>query len=1022
MSLPNMNDWELLRAYAAEHSEDAFASLVAQYLDLVYHAALSQVRDPHLAEEICQAVFVILARKAGSLSPKTILAGWLFRTTRFVAAKAVRYEQRRQWRERKAAEMQSDPNTPALWDEIEPLLDAAVEQLGANERNVILLRFFQRKSLKEVGATLGTTEDGARKRVTRAVEKLRSFFARKGIVLSSAALAGALSSHTLRAAPEGLGNAITSIITSSETILPMTVLAMVNETFRELARSKARIALGTAIGVVIVAVLSPFFWRAGHMTSTGLNNGSSIQAAAPPGETSPVSLAQAGTDTSTQEAMVATHIPLRVVDAVDGHSLAGARMVVYYWGWAGTSPPRIDLAADTEGRAEVPLAGKELRLVRVWVSTERHVPKVIDWHGHEFNRQPEEYLVRLEHGLTLAGIVQDEFGEPVSGARLQTTGLGTQLSSRENISYHRDLTQVSTDADGRWLFKQAPHGHDSLTFDVFHPDFAQTSATLPLSGPDTTNAVIVLSRGVTLTGRTVNTNGEPIAGATVREDGGPEASNKTDKAGSFNFAHVNPGPFKLNAKADGYSPLTRTVLASTNAQEIRLVLTPWAGDETPRQDTAPENKTIRLAGKASDSETGRPIDRFDVLLNNREEPWGFPREGRFIGEGYNGAFDWRYSIQFLSAYSLEVKVEGYAPEVSQQFKAKDGDQFVEFKLKRDDGISGQVVFPDGTPAAGAEVFLAGKGFGPASGSTPLKKHVLFPNNSDMSLRQFTDIEGRFHFKPRLSANRVVVVHDFGCAAAATSELASGPLILQPWGRIEGTVRSGGTPAPNQYVMATQAPLGSDAPQVPYSRTEISDSEGHVVFERVPPGKIELARQTGLHGDQSGEVGLSHYTSVDLKPGETAQVVIGGGGRTVIGRIEIIGQKFLPYWTTELQSLVRMRPDLAPPEMQVSEDFAAFARASVKYQREVPKYYFGVRPDGSFIVEDVAPGTYLLEVRFTEPPEDPLDREWYLTHNSPPIVSLTRQIIVTEATDGQSNEPVDAGVFSVLIRDSQKMSE
>jgi RNA polymerase sigma factor (sigma-70 family) len=547
MESPNMNDSELLPAYAKEGSEAAFDALVERYLNLVYASAFRQLRDPHRAEEVCQAVFILLARKAGSIRNTTILPGWLFRTTRFVAAKAVRTEQRRLQREREAMELPSH-SSPSAWDEAEPLLDEAVSRLGTSDRDAILLRFFQNKSHKEIASALGTTEDGARKRVTRAVEKLRSFFARKDILISVAVLGEALSSLALRAAPEGLGSVIKTLGRSGKASVPVAVTAMISEALREMAWFKARIALGAAGVVVAIAVVAQLLWQTGELPATSANERSANQTATPTSGISPVLLAQSGTGASTQETMLATRLPLRVVDAADGHSLAGARMIVTYWGRTDTSSPRIDLTTDVQGRADVPLAGKEFSLVRVWISGEGHAPKVIDWHRFEFNRQPAEYLVRLEHGLILAGVVEDESGHSVSGARLQTTGPGFLFSSRENISYHPDLSQVITDTAGHWFFRQAPVGYDSLTFSVSHPDFAKTSATLPLSGQDTTNAVIVLSRGVTLAGRVVNTNGEPVAGATVREDGGPEASNKTDEGGHVQTRPRKPRPIQAQRK------------------------------------------------------------------------------------------------------------------------------------------------------------------------------------------------------------------------------------------------------------------------------------------------------------------------------------------------------------------------------------------------------------------------------------------------------------------------------------------
>src|SRR4051812_296409 len=136
-------DMELVREYATRRSEQAFETLVSRHITLVYSSALRQVRDPHLAQEITQAVFIILAQKAGSLSPQTILPGWLYRTTRFTASKALQQQSRRQTREQEAYMQSTIENVPteATWQELSPLLDETMVRLGQTDRDALVLRY-----------------------------------------------------------------------------------------------------------------------------------------------------------------------------------------------------------------------------------------------------------------------------------------------------------------------------------------------------------------------------------------------------------------------------------------------------------------------------------------------------------------------------------------------------------------------------------------------------------------------------------------------------------------------------------------------------------------------------------------------------------------------------------------------------------------------------------------------------------------------------------------------------------------
>jgi RNA polymerase sigma factor (sigma-70 family) len=247
------SDEDLLRAFTADQSEEAFAELTSRHLNWVYSAAVRQAGNHAMAQDATQAVFIILARKAASLKSETILAGWLFRAVRYAVRDALKIEARRQRREHEATLLESADlvnEAAASWDELAPILDEALARLPVRDRNAVLLRFFERKEWREVGLTLGLNEHAARVRVTRALEKLRVFFERRGVTVSAAVLSGFLLSHAVEAAPR----VSAQLLAASATAASTAVLALAQAGLKRCFWQKA-LRVGAVIALLLLAAL-----------------------------------------------------------------------------------------------------------------------------------------------------------------------------------------------------------------------------------------------------------------------------------------------------------------------------------------------------------------------------------------------------------------------------------------------------------------------------------------------------------------------------------------------------------------------------------------------------------------------------------------------------------------------------------------------------------------------------------------------------------------------------------------------
>jgi RNA polymerase sigma factor (sigma-70 family) len=243
----NADDRSLLRQYAEQRSQEAFAALVNRHLNLVYSAALRLVRSPQLAEEVAQSVFTDLARNADKLRPDTILAAWLYRVAYRTAVDVVRREARRQNREQKAVVMAAMNLVSSDWTHIEPLLDEGMQALDETDRVAVLLRYFENQSLREVGRQLGVSDDAAQKRVSRAVERLREFFAKRGVAIGAGGIAAIVSANAVQAAPVVLAASISTAATLAGTTVSATATATITKGIAMTTLQKTFVAATVAV-------------------------------------------------------------------------------------------------------------------------------------------------------------------------------------------------------------------------------------------------------------------------------------------------------------------------------------------------------------------------------------------------------------------------------------------------------------------------------------------------------------------------------------------------------------------------------------------------------------------------------------------------------------------------------------------------------------------------------------------------------------------------------------------------------
>ncbi len=1144
--MPAMTDFDLMQDYAARGSEAAFAALVNRYVNLVYSAASRQTLDPQTAEEITQAVFLVLARKAGGLPPDLVLSGWLVRTTRFVAWNVNRREAHRKKAEQEAMNLPLT-ETDAAWKRIAPLLDEALVDLNEKNRSAVTLRFFEKKSFKEIGRMLGTTEDGAQKRVARAVEMLRANLARRGAVLSAVLVVGAIKAGSVQAAPVELAGAVTTAAVSGGAAASVSALAQLTITAWQAARFKVLALRGLVVGTAAVLLLLTAHlvgWGKAPPPPTVADREEPALPPVPAALVAAAPVAVAPTSPGTMR--------FRVLDAEDQKPVVNARLTLTWALDLANSLTNV-VATDGNGAGLLPIDRAPARnwKMRIEVFRDGYVPKYVDWsavQGDDPKNLPQEYTTKMTRAVNIGGTVVNEKGEPIPEARVVFDGFPSgayaEWLDRERLTFALGYHTETTDARGRWTCSHVPSQFGMIFFKVIHPDYLEQSFGSAELGAGTNQSVIYLAeselrngtavmglrQGAPVAGIVMDEWGNPVAGAKVTRGQNwaePAASRVTGANGRFQF--MNWSPFsnpemaslvgeRVTVQAEGFAPQDRAVWATNRTEELRFTLGKGAvlrGRVTDEEGHPIANASVRVGIKNSD------LIRFEWSAHSDEQgafEWlnapPTPQDYIVDAAGYEGSYRAEmtpngtehlvtlhtnaeeavvgvsavvvdaatkqpvHSFQLLmrsfhraqgqeiketkqmimspeiqapagelafrtrgnvSRYSGEVLADGYWPhDFGGAGPITDGARF-EIALEPATFLGGRVATPDGKPAVGAVAVLCME---TSSEPAPaFRLRMTLPGKFDLRspglAYAITDEQGRFSLRPSWGATLIRIAHKTGYARVWMNHLAkSNTVTLEPWGRVEGWLKSGSHFVGNEsvYLRVPEERFWSGF----YLDLKVkSDAGGHFLIEGLPPGELEISRRLNFPGRSPATTLETQQRRISVREGHTTQVTLGGSGWLVTGKMKLSGPLQTIDWRPARQSFTTSIAGLPPlPAFPTRPDFTSateFGFAKAQSDARVPEFWcsqpgqlaarqarsYGLvfDADGSFKIEDVAPGSYELTVTAPDPNPPSPDSKPRFYFNDPasgPSFKgrLTRIINLPELPEGSENANFDLGVLEL----------
>ncbi len=575
------NDLELLNNYVREGSEPAFAELVNRHVGLVYSTALRQLNGaPQLAEDVTQTVFCSLAKKASQLTAHTSLAGWLYTSVRYAASDARRAEQRRSLREQESYAMNrlaELDGAAADWEQLRPVIDETMNELDGEDREAVLLRYFQGCPLAEIGDRLGIKENAARMRVDRALEKLRVALVKRGITSTAVILATSLTSYAISTVPTGLAAKVcqaalvgnVAVVTGSGLALLLGNRLM-----------KFSIAAGIAAIIAIPVIYHAMSVRQApaqlQVASVSTTTQSVIVATTPPSANTQSNPAASGNGITLME----PRLMIQVDDPKTGKPVANVRFDDRFW--VGNKFKNRQFYSDKNGWCEV-IYPTNLTEIQLTSELDGYADTRLEWHPTRGDKIPETYALHLAPAVPIGGQVVDANGVPVAGAKVGWNHNDDPTADIGIESHQFSWIQVTTDAAGRWQINR-------IAEDMIHriygsaenPEYVDSDMVFAGRDPSVAKAlregsyVFKLGLATKITGVVVDANGRPVSAAKILV-GHISSSDRrevtADASGTFTIPGGKPGDNLLTANASGFAATTIAINTTNDVMPYKLVLT-----------------------------------------------------------------------------------------------------------------------------------------------------------------------------------------------------------------------------------------------------------------------------------------------------------------------------------------------------------------------------------------------------------------------------------------------------------------